>query len=354
MPLRDSEGNIFGILATSEDITQRKEAEEALIAQEHFISAIAETSPAIIYVYDMGCNCNVYVNSGVERLLGYSTKEIQAMGETVLSDLVHPDDFSKVLEIHSQISTATDEAILTIEYRMQHRDGTWRFLHSDERVFLRKNDGSVKQKIGIAFDITERKEVEAVLRQTQKSLIEAQRIAKIGSWEWDIATGKIYWSDAMFPVFGLEPQEPTYDLIKSLIHPDEVDWWEDHLVEMLEKSHTVFDIDYRIIQPDGNIAWIHNEADVQRYDNGTLIRMVGTSQDITERKLAEIALQKLNTELDDRVHKRTVELRKMVNMMAGREVRMSELKGIIRQLHAQLEAAGLEPVADDPLMSEST
>ncbi|WP_269540605.1 response regulator [Cerasicoccus fimbriatus] len=131
----------------------------------------------------------------------------------------------------------------------------------------------------------------AKLQQTQNLLAESQRVAGIGSWHWSLSDQKTTWTDAMFPIFGVEPQAITYDLIKSLIHSDQVDWWEDYLAEKIENADQPFDIDFRIVKPDGSIAWIHNEASVIRDEDGKAISMIGTSQDFTERKLFEMELE---------------------------------------------------------------
>ncbi|MEO5886384.1 MAG: PAS domain S-box protein, partial [Anaerolineales bacterium] len=144
------------------DITERKKAEEALREQERFISAIADTSPAIVYIYDMGTQSNVYSNNGIMRMLGYSPRQLQAMGEDLFTHLIHPEDLPDVIAFQSKILAAADEGLLEIQYRMKHQDGGWRTFHSYERPFLRNKDGSLKQKIGIAIDITERKQAESL------------------------------------------------------------------------------------------------------------------------------------------------------------------------------------------------
>jgi diguanylate cyclase (GGDEF)-like protein/PAS domain S-box-containing protein len=153
------------VLGLVRDLTERKKVEESIRSQQLFISAIAETSPALIYVYDLDKQSNVYSNSGVERLLGYSVEEIQAMGENLFINTLHPDDLSKALAQNSKILSASDDEILSVDYRMKHKNGNWKYLHSDERVFIRKPDGSVKQKIGISVDVTEQKETELKLLQ---------------------------------------------------------------------------------------------------------------------------------------------------------------------------------------------
>ena len=166
------------------------------------------------------------------------------------------------------------------------RDNSTVYVEIYGRVIF-DSDGRPVMLQGTTRNITKRKQAEEKLRQTKYMLTEAQRVARLGSWQWDIAANKVTWSDAMFSVFGLEPQEVTYDLLKSLIHPEDVDWWEKCLNKMLVNSDAAFDIDYRIIRPDGKVAWIHNEAEVHRDNDGKPVAMFAISQDITERKYME-------------------------------------------------------------------
>ncbi len=280
------------VATVSEDITESKEAAESLKNQELFISALADTSPAIFYVYDLESNSNVYVNSGIERLLGFSAKEIQDMGASVLTNLVRPDDFSEVVATHSKISSALDEDCFDIEYRVKHKDGTWRYLHNNERIFLRKKDGSVKQKIGIAFDITDRKQVEESLRESEKLLREAHRTAHIAHWTFNPATGMSWWSEELYRIYGLNPSDGplSYAEHPKLVHPD--DWeWVDATVRDTAENGTPFDIILRIMRPDGSERVLNAICQPVKDDTGAVIEMRGTIQDITKIKQAEVQLK---------------------------------------------------------------
>ncbi|MEK6753688.1 MAG: PAS domain S-box protein [Chloroflexota bacterium] len=152
------------------DITDRKKAELALQEQERLTSAIVDTTPALIYVYDMESQSNVYSNAGMEQLLGFSTKDIQAMGAEVFVRLIHPDDLQKVIDFQSKMMMAKDAEILELEYRMKDFAGGWHTLHSYERPFVRNTNGSLKQKLGVAIDITERKRAETLMEGEKKIL----------------------------------------------------------------------------------------------------------------------------------------------------------------------------------------
>jgi len=178
-PLRD----IFYALTYREKYELEKQkliatqdlSEKSLKEKEQFITAITETSPAIIYVSDMEQNRNVYVNTGMQRLLGYSSKDVTKMGDNLFQLLIHPDDLQNVIDFQAVVQSATDEDILGIEYRMKHQNGGWINLYSDERVFLRNSDGTVKQKIGVALNITERKQAEEEKEKRAAELIIANK-----------------------------------------------------------------------------------------------------------------------------------------------------------------------------------
>jgi PAS domain S-box-containing protein len=201
-------------------------------------------------------------------------------------------------------------------------------------------------------ELAERVRVEDALRKSEARLAEAQRIAHIGNWEWNLQTDDVLWSDEVYRIFGVPLQEPSYELAQSLVHSDDVELWQSSMKASMEEDAPLR-IDYRAVRPDGTLVWIRNEAEILRDRDGNPVRMVGITQDITERKRAEEEIRQLNSELEQRVRKRTAELRKLVNAMAGREVRMAELKDVIRKLRAQLEEAGLTPAADDPLLADS-
>ncbi|MCB0194216.1 MAG: PAS domain-containing protein [Anaerolineae bacterium] len=166
--VHNEQGHLLYIAGTVQDITERKQNEEQLREHEHFISAIVNTTPAIVYVYDMETQSNVYINTGVERLLGYTPEEIQSRGSDLFADLIHLDDMATVLAFQEQVAAADNQDVLEIVYRLRHADGNWRTLHSFERPFLRNSGGALKQKIGVAIDITNEIKLEEQFRQAQK------------------------------------------------------------------------------------------------------------------------------------------------------------------------------------------
>ena len=133
----------------------------------------------------------------------------------------------------------------------------------------------------------------------KESLTHAQRIAQIGNWDWKIPENRLYWSEGIFQLFGITPSEfgASYEAFMEQVHPDdrhEVN----EAVKLALETGAPYNIDHRILHPTGNIRYVHESAEIQRDDKGKPLRMIGTVQDITERKLAEHALQEKDAHLE--------------------------------------------------------
>ena len=126
-----------------------------------FVDRLARVAPTILYVFDLRSMQNVWVNRSMERQLGYSDKEIEAMGTRMLGTLMHPDDARRYADHFADLLDLEADETARFEYRMKHKDGGWRWLVSEEVAFARDDKGQVTQVVGSAHDITERKEEEA-------------------------------------------------------------------------------------------------------------------------------------------------------------------------------------------------
>ncbi|MEG4321226.1 MULTISPECIES: PAS domain S-box protein [unclassified Microcoleus] len=149
------------------DVTSRKQAELALQESQQFIQKIADATPGILYLYDLEEQRNIYANSSVGTILGYSFDEIQAMGASLMPQLMNPEDLSKVLEHHASFAGIQDGEVLEIDYRMLAANGEWFWLQSRDTIFSRNAEGKPKVIIGFAQDITTRKQAEEAVRQSE-------------------------------------------------------------------------------------------------------------------------------------------------------------------------------------------
>jgi PAS domain S-box-containing protein len=150
------------------DITDRKQAEAALQESQRFVERIANTSPNLLYVYDQSEQRNVYSNREITDTLGYTSAEVKNMGSNLLPTIIHPEDLAKLPEYLQQLETAPDGEVGEYEYRVRDKNGCWRWLVSREIVFSRTEEGKIKQRLGAATDITERKITEQALAEQLK------------------------------------------------------------------------------------------------------------------------------------------------------------------------------------------
>ncbi len=163
------DGQVIRMLGIAEDITQKKQ-------QEEIIKQIALSASVLIYIYDLEEERNIFTNSEVETLLGYSPAEIQAFGSQLIPQLIHPEDLPATQTYLRSISTTTRDDQFELEYRLKDKQGNWHWLISRDRVIKRNKQGYPKLILGVATDITGIKVAEVALQQTNQQL--EQRITE--------------------------------------------------------------------------------------------------------------------------------------------------------------------------------
>ncbi len=177
MPI-DGDSHVVYVAA---DITEWKQAEQEAEERRQFLERLAKASPDVLYVYDLVSQSNVYINRELFTILGFQAAEIQHMGAEMMPKLIHPDDLPRVTEHHTRLRHLPDDEILEIEYRMRHRNGSWRWLRSTETPLFRDEEGLVRQFIGTARDITEKKRHEAALVEAKEAADVARALAEEAS-----------------------------------------------------------------------------------------------------------------------------------------------------------------------------
>jgi PAS domain S-box-containing protein len=146
----------------------------------------------------------------------------------------------------------------------------------------------------VNFRTAELKETAEKLELVNKQLTEAQRLAHIGNWEWDVPNNRISWSDELYRIYGLTPQtfEASYENYMKYIHPDEQETL-NNIIQNSYSNHDPFSFYHRIIRPDGNVRILHGRGEVIVNEKNEVIRMLGTAQDVTEIKHAEEEIKQL-------------------------------------------------------------
>jgi PAS domain S-box-containing protein len=287
------EDNWSRVLLSLSNITKRKQAEEALKSSHEYLEKLNNSLQEVIFTVKMPERIIGYVNHSVKQVFGYEAEE--CIGKT--TEFLYPSE--------KEYQSFGDKLKKTIEERKDS-------LHT-ERLLRRKNgkvfpaeitttflkeNGEITQVISILRDITKRKQAEEGLRLSEARLSEAQRIAHLGNWDWDIVPDKLLWSDEIYRIFGLLPQQfgATYEAFLSYVHPEDRKFVERSVNEALYEGRP-YNIDHRIVWPDGSVRVVHEKAEVTFDDTGKPTRMIGTVHDITELKLAEEELRALSQRL---------------------------------------------------------
>ncbi|MFN5397429.1 MAG: GAF domain-containing protein [Pseudanabaena sp.] len=159
-----------------QELSDRQKVEVELRESQKFIQQIADASPNILYLYNVQERRNIYANREIYCILGYTTQDVQDMGADLFQRLIHPDDIGQVSINLARLHAAEDGTIIDMDYRMQHANGEWRWLHSRDAVFSRDEHGNILLVIGSAQDITDRKRYEKALQTSeahQRALISA-------------------------------------------------------------------------------------------------------------------------------------------------------------------------------------
>ncbi|MDQ7784211.1 MAG: PAS domain S-box protein [Desulfomonilaceae bacterium] len=200
----------------------------------------------------------------------------------------------KVLQTGEVVGLANNTLLLA-------KDGSERIL-ADSAAPIRAEDGEVWGVALVFRDVTERVRAEEELKKSEALLKEAQRVAHIGHWELGDPSGAPTWSEEIFHIFGLDPVlgEPSFAAHRDMIHAE--DWaLLDRAVRRLSAEGEPYDIEFRVIRPDGSVRWMNAKGYAGRNEQNETVRLFGTAQDITDRKKTEEALARSESRLSTAV-----------------------------------------------------
>jgi PAS domain S-box-containing protein len=259
-------------------------------AEADLLRNLGARVPGVIYQYQFypdGRSRFPYASEGIRHIYDVAPEDV-IEDANIVFDRLHPDDVERV-SASIKHSFQTGEVWHDI-YRVILPERGERWLEG-RAMPQPMADGSVLWH-GYISDITERKQMEEALQDSERRLLEAQSLAQLGNWEWNVRTQCLYWSDEIYRIFGATPREfePSVEAFEAHIHPDDLADFLQQREEMLAAGKTAV-IDHRIILPDGAIRYVQERAYVLRDEAGATSKVVGTVQDITERTLMEEALR---------------------------------------------------------------
>jgi PAS domain S-box-containing protein len=308
-PDNEASGKARRLFGTVQDVTETKRAEEA----HHALSRDLQESKAWLeeaqrvahlgyWVWDLETN-QVIWSEETYRIFGL-TPRVGSMDIAIVGEMFHPDDREAVFRTAEEAIRSGTRA--DCEHRLIRPDGEIRVVHS--LGDLKTNSaGRPYQMFGTTQDITDRKRAEEALQRMSGSfqdsnarLEEAQRIAHVGHWDWNLETGSLAWSDETYRIYGMAPQERPIDIamLREMIHPEDRESMFRKAEESL-LSGVPADAEHRIVRPNGEVRTVHSRADARRDASGRPYEMFGTVQDVTEGKRAEQALRRSQSYLSE-------------------------------------------------------
>ncbi len=303
IPVFDEKGQLKGYRGIDRDITERKKAEDALRKSEEKYRHLIENLQEGIWAIDKD-SYTTFANLRMAEMLGYTTDEM--IGKQLFSFMD-----KRGVEIARGLVNRRKRGIKEQhDFEFLRKDGT-RLYTTLATAPIFDGKGNYSGAIAGLVDISRRKQAENELRLSEERYSLAQRVANIGSWDWDIRTGNLKWSEKIEPMFGFGQGEfaGTYEAFLECVHPEDRQHVVDSVNACIEKGKD-YDIEHRIIWPDGTVRWVLETGNVTRDKNNKAIRMLGIVKDITERKHAEEVLKRDKETFERLVNERTQELLK--------------------------------------------
>jgi diguanylate cyclase (GGDEF)-like protein/PAS domain S-box-containing protein len=230
-------------------------------------------------------------NARWAEMLGYTHEEIQTTTQQ-WTDFIYPEDRDAAW---GSISSVLDGKSPShrLEYRMLHKDGSVRWILDQANIMERDLEGRPVRMSGTHMDITDRKQMETALVRSQEMLEEAQHVAHMGSWDWNILENIVYWTDEAAEIYVPDDKyvTPSFEAFKSALHPDDYPQVMAAIQATLEQDVN-YDIEYRVISKSKGIRYVHARGRLFRNASGQAVRLLGTAQDITQKKLLEMELER--------------------------------------------------------------
>ena len=326
-PIINSEGVLIGVVMVFRNISERKKAEKEILDNQKFIKRIADSLPSILYIYDIKGPRITFTNYKIADLLGYESNEVIKMGQTFFEKYIHPEDFSRLKDNFEKYSSAADNEILNIEYRILNSEGKYRWFRSYEVVFTRDPSGNVTEILGSAFDITTRKLLEQELQKYSGHLEEIVdmktgelksanlklkgEIAERAKAEGNIIDAEekfrslvenalvgiyilqddsyVYVNPKYEEIFGYNKNELLGKSAWEIVAPENKELVKENIRKRMENIVNTIQYSFSAIKKDGSIIDVEVKGS-KMYYKGKL-SIIGTLQDITERLKTEKELR---------------------------------------------------------------
>jgi len=286
----DANGKPVALYGISHDITEQKLAEARIEFDRNNLDALINNTGDFMWSVDLNCRIITYNQPLAKMLKIFSGREI-AKGDDMLS-FSYSNEQAALYKGYYQRAFA-GEAFTVTEYTGAPAD-----LWAELSFYPIREGDKVIGSACYSRDITERKNAEEKIRRNEVQLNEAQKIAKIGSWEVNMIDHSQAWSDELFSIYGIEKCTPTTELYLSFVHPDDKARAMEGVAQTM-KTNQGSSADFRFIRGDGAIRHAHAAWQFEMDKDGKPLRLYGIVHDVTEQKLAEEKLRRNESQLKD-------------------------------------------------------
>ncbi|MGA2286421.1 MAG: PAS domain S-box protein [Dehalococcoidia bacterium] len=291
---REARAEVWGLEETASLARDLNEMTETLVTgsaqleeSEARFRDVLDVSRDLIYKLNLETRTYDYVSPSSTELLGFEPAEITAMGLDEVRNRFHPEDRQRFGSFgrDAKGDAVADRKALGIEYRWKCKDGAYRWL-SDDRAFVRDSDGKLLAVVGTVRDITERKQADAALRESEERFRTLSASAPIGIFLSDARGNGVYSNENAVVLIGGTTEDGLGRIWTKYVHPD------DREALMAEGANAranrrKFSMEYRILTKTGEVRWVHTTIVAIRSAEGVVTGYVGTIEDVTDRKRAE-------------------------------------------------------------------
>lgn len=309
LPFNDATGTVGSWMGVAVDIHERKIAAAAMEEAEQRYRAVFEQ--AAVGLSQVAVDRRpLEVNERFCAMIGYTPEEIQA---TRFQDITHPSDRAQEYAFAADMLSGKT-ASCSFEKRLIHKDGHTVWVNATESL-VRDSTGLPQYFIVVTEDITERKgaqvrlrrlslkhkkmalrelELKKVLAEREDRFRRTQRAAQVATWDRDLKTDEVVWSEMMYRIYGLPSgtTQASYPAWRSALHPDDTDRVESELQTAIS-TQSSYAIEFRVVRNDREVRWLARKGEVIRDGNGSAVRLIGCDFDVTAQKNAEQGYRRL-------------------------------------------------------------